>query len=50
MLPDDQPPTVTFTVLAQLCDRQAKGMEMGAALLIKWRGKNFDFDFDPFTT
>ena len=33
LLPDGQPPTVIFTVLAQLCDPKHKRTEMGAALL-----------------
>ena len=32
VLPDDQPPTVAFTVIAQLCGRKANEMEMDVAL------------------
>ena len=40
VLQDSQLPIVAFTVLSQLCDRQANETEMGAALLTKnWGGK-----------
>ena len=43
VLPDGQPPTVAFAVLAQLCGRKANEMEMGAALFTKnGEGRNFD--------
>ena len=46
VLPDGQPPTVAFTVLAQLCGPKANEAEMGAALFTKnGEGRNFDFDF-----
>ena len=32
VLPHGQPPTVAFTVVAQLCGPKAKETEMGAAL------------------
>ena len=35
MLPDGQPSTVTFTVLAQLCGSKANETEMGTALFTK---------------
>ena len=35
VLPDCQPPTLAFTVLAQLCDPKANEAEMGAALFTK---------------
>ena len=45
VLPDGQPPTVAFTVLAQLCGPKANETEMGAALFTKnGEGRNFDFD------
>ena len=51
MLPDGQPPTVAFTVLAQLCGPKANETEMGDG---RWamgttlftknvEGMNFDF-------
>ena len=47
VLPDCQPPTVAFTVLAQLCGRKANETEMGAAPFTKnGEGMNFDFVFD----
>ena len=47
VLPDGQPPTVAFTVLAQLCDPKANETEMRAVLFTKnGEGRNFDFDFD----
>ena len=46
VLPDGQPPTEAFTMLAQLCGPQAKGTEIDATLLIKnGEERNFDFDF-----
>ena len=43
VLPDEQPPTVAFTVLAQLCDPKANETEMGAALFTKnGEGRNFE--------
>ena len=33
VLPDEQPPTVAFTVLAQLCGPKANEMEMVTSLL-----------------
>ena len=46
VLPGGQPPTVAFTVLAQLCGPKANETEMGAALFTKdGDGRNFDFDF-----
>ena len=46
VLPDSQPPTVVFTVLAQLCGPKANEAEMGATLFTKnGKGRNFDFDF-----
>ena len=35
MLPDGQPPTIAFTVPAQLCSSHANEMGMGAALFTK---------------
>ena len=35
VLPDGQPPTVAFTVLAQLFHPKANEMEMGATLFTK---------------
>ena len=35
VLPGDQPQTVAFTLLAQLCGQKAKESEMGAALFTK---------------
>ena len=44
VLPDGQPPTVAFTVLAQLFGPKANGMEIGAALFTKnGDGRNFKF-------
>ena len=44
VLPDGQPPTVAFTVFAQLCGPKANETEMGAALLTKnGEGRKFDF-------
>ena len=46
LLPDGQPPTVAFTVLAQLCGPKANETEMGAALFTKnGERRNFDFDY-----
>ena len=43
VLPDGLPPTVAFTVLAQLCGPKAKETEMGAALFTKnGEGRNSD--------
>ena len=43
VLPDGQPQTVAFTVLAQLCGPKANETEMGAVLLTKnGEGRNFD--------
>ena len=45
MIPDGQPSTVAFTVLAQLCGPKADELEMGAFLFTKnGQGRNFDFD------
>ena len=46
VLPDGQPPTVAFTVLAHLCGPKANETEMGAVLFTKGEGRNFDFDFN----
>ena len=47
VLPDCQPPTVAFTVLAQLCGPKANETEMGATLFTKnGAGRNFDFDLN----
>ena len=35
VLPDDQPPTLAFTVLAKLCDPKANETEMDAILFTK---------------
>ena len=35
VLPDDQPPVVEFTVLAQLCGPRASETEKGATLFTK---------------
>ena len=44
VLPDGQPPTVAFTVLAQLCVPKANETEIGAALFTKkGEGRNFNF-------
>ena len=44
VLPDGQPPTVAFTVLAQLCGPKANETEMGATLFTKnGEGRNFYF-------
>ena len=44
MLPDGQPPTVAFTVLAQLCGLKANEREMCAILFTTiGEGRNFDF-------
>ena len=44
LLPDGQPPTVAFTVLAQLCGLKANETAMGTALFTKnGEGRNFDF-------
>ena len=44
VLPDGQPLTVAFTVLAQLCGPKANETEMDAALFTKnGEGRNFDF-------
>ena len=49
VIPDGQPPTVAFTVFAQLCGPKANETEMGAVLFTKnGEGMNFDFDFDFF--
>ena len=46
VLPDGQPSTVAFTVLAQLCGPKANETEMGAVLFTKSdERRNFDFDF-----
>ena len=46
VLPDGQPPTVAFAVLAQLCGPRANKTEMNATLFINnGEGRNFDFDF-----
>ena len=52
MLPDGQPPTVAFTVLAQLCGPKANDTEIDAALFTKnGEGRNFDcFFFDPIVS
>ena len=45
VLPDGQYLTLSFTVLAELCDPKANETEMGAALFTKnGEGRNFDFD------
>ena len=42
-LPDGQPPTVAFTVLAQLCGPKDNEVEMDAILFTKnGEGMNFD--------
>ena len=47
VLPDGQPPTVAFTVLAQLCDHRANKMVVMAALSIKnGEGRTFTLEFD----
>ena len=43
MLPDGQPQTVAFTVLAQLRDPKANETEDAALLTINGEGRNFDF-------
>ena len=44
VLPDGQPSTVAFTVLAQLCGPQANDAEAGVAIFTKnSEGRNFDF-------
>ena len=44
VLPDGQPPTVAFTVVAQLCGPEANETEMGAALFTKnSKGRSFEF-------
>ena len=46
VLPGYQPPTVAFTVLAQLCGLKVNETEMGAALFTNnGEGRNFEFDF-----
>ena len=46
MLPDGQPPTVAFPVLAQLRGPKANETEMGAVLFTKnGEGRNLEFDF-----
>ena len=46
VLPDGQPPIVTFTVLAQLCGPKANETEMGGPLFTKnGEGRSFDFHF-----
>ena len=45
VLPDGQPPTVVFTVLAQLFGPKTNETEMGAILFTKnGEGRNCDFD------
>ena len=42
--PDGQPPTVAFTVLAQLCGPNANETEMGVVLFTKnSEGRNADY-------
>ena len=44
VLPDGQPPTVAYNVLAKLCGPKANESEMGAALFTNnGEGRNFDF-------
>ena len=44
LLQESQPPTIAFTVLAQLCGPKADETEMGAALFTKnGEGRKFDF-------
>ena len=44
VLPDGQPPTVAFTLLAWLGGQKANETEMGAALFTKnGEGRNFEF-------
>ena len=44
VLRDGQPPTVAFTVLAQLCGPKANETEMGLALFTKnGEGRKFGF-------
>ena len=46
VVPDGQPPTVAFTVLAQLCDPKANETDMGAILFTKnGDRRNFDLTF-----
>ena len=46
VLLDGQPPTVSFTVLAQLCGPKANQTEIGATLFTRnGEGRNSDFDF-----
>ena len=50
VLPDGQPSTATFTVLAQLSRPKANEAEMGAALLTKnGERRKFDFEFDDLS-
>ena len=50
MLPNVQPPTVAFAVLAQLCGPKANGTEMGAALFTKNGDRRyFDLTLIDFT-
>ena len=45
VLPDGQPPTAAFTVLAQLCGPKANETEVDATLFTKnGEGRNFEFD------
>ena len=45
VLLDCQPPTVAFTVLAQLCGPKANETEIDAALFAKnGEGRSFDYD------
>ena len=47
VIPDGQPPTVAFTVFAQLCGSKANETEMGAALFTKnGEGSNLTLAFD----
>ena len=47
MLTDGQPPTVAFTVLAQLCGPESNKTDMGGALLTKnGEGRSLIFRLD----
>ena len=44
-LPDGQPPTVAFTVVAQLCGHKANETEMGTTIFTEnSEGMSFHFD------